>query len=439
MLDYYLRLALVSFRRNPVLTLLIVAAISFGVAMTMTAYTILYVMSADPIPSRSNQLFEVQIDSGGPESRKAGDDEPPSQLTYKDAMALLDSRSAKRQVAMYEVSLVVAPAIPALKQFSIYARSTTADFFQMFDVPMLYGHGWDISDEEKHVPVVVLSRNLNERLFGGVNSIGSSVQLNGASYQVIGVTDAWDPKPRFYDVIGGMNFEEGDDAYVPLAVTIGKQLSTAEYETCKPGQPMGNTFEDLLRSECVWLQFWVELPKRADVVAYRTLLDNYSRAQHRSGRFTWAPNPRLRNVREWLVAQRVVPDDAKLSVIVASGFFAICLVSALGLMLAKAFGRAGEFGVRRALGASGADLFCQAIVESGVAGVLGGMGGAASALLCLRTIRQLFPGGMGRIAHMNEPLIGMTVALAVAATVIVGLYPAWRSMRVAPALQIKGG
>jgi putative ABC transport system permease protein len=147
----------------------------------------------------------------------------------------------------------------------------------------------------------------------------------------------------------------------------------------------------------------------------------------------------LRNVREWLVAQKVVPNDARLSVIVASGFFTICLVSALGLTLAKVFGRSGEFGVRRALGASGWDLFSQALVESGLVGLLGGIFGLTFTLLCLHALRLLFPDGMGRIAQMDSPLFVTTIALGVAATLIVGLYPAWRSMRVAPALQMKGG
>jgi putative ABC transport system permease protein len=108
-------------------------------------------------------------------------------------------------------------------------------------------------------------------------------------------------------------------------------------------------------------------------------------------------------------------------------------------MLAKAFGRSGEFGVRRALGASGRDLFSQVAVESGIVGLLGGCCGVTFTLLCLWAIRGLYPGKMGRIAEMDAQLFATTIALAIVATIIVGFYPAWRSMRVAPALQMKGG
>jgi putative ABC transport system permease protein len=436
--QYYFRLALISFRRNPVLTGLMVLAIAFGVAMTMTAFTILFVMARDPIPQKSGQLFAVQIDNGGPRSRKAGDDEPATQLTYRDAMALLASHAAIRQVAMHQVSLTVAPDDRGLKPFSIAARATSPDFFAMFDVPMLYGQGWNVADDTNGAAVVVLSRALNERLFGGANSIGKDLRLNGDAYRVIGVTDAWDPKPRFYDVINGQDFETGEDAYLPLTLTIGKQMSTSEYEFCDAG-PRGEDFDDLIRSECVWLQYWAELPTAADVVAYRNFLTNYARDQQQSGRFTWAPNARLRNVRDWLVAQKIVPDDVRLSAIVAFSFFMVCLVCALGLMLAKSLERAGEYGLRRALGASGRHIFTQAIVESGVVGLLGGLFGLGLTLAGLWAMRALFPDGMGRVANMDTSLFATTVALAATATLFAGLYPAWRAMRVAPALQLKVG
>jgi putative ABC transport system permease protein len=438
MLNYYLRLALVSFRSTWKLTLLMVVAIAVGVAMTMTAYTVLYVMSRDPIPAKSSQLFSVQIDNGGPRSRSRGDNDPPDQLSYRDAMALLNAHAARRQVAMHQLSLTVAPADRRLKPFSIFGRATSADFFAMFDVPMLYGHGWDVSDESRSTPVVVLSEKLYMRLFGGANSIGQPVNLDGGIYQVIGVIGSWDPKPRFYDVVGGQNFDEGEDAYLPLPVSIARRMSTAEYISCNAG-PAGVTFDDLLRSECVWLQFWVELPMTRDVIRYQNLLNNYARDQQRSGRFAWAPNNRLLNVREWLVAQRVVPDDAKLSVIVAFGFFVVCPVSALSLMLAKEFGRAPQLGMRRALGASRRDVFAQVVVESGVVGLLGGTVGLALAIASLGLMRMLFPTGMGRIAQMDGSLVAETIVFAVAATLVAGVYPAWVSMRVPPALQIKGG
>jgi putative ABC transport system permease protein len=438
MLGYYSSLALLSLRRNFVLSTLMVFSIGLGVALTMTAYTILYVLSGDPIPSKSRQLFVVQIDNGGPRSRKPGDIEPPSQMSWLDASALLRIHQGFRESAMYEVGLIILPDSPAAEQFHVFARATTSDFFDMFQVPLLFGSAWGRREDTTAAPVVVITKRLNARLFGGKNSVGRSIQFADAIYRVVGVLDDWDPKPRFYDVTGGMAFEEGDQVYLPLSTSIAKERGTEEYETCATGSP-GRTFADLLRSECVWLQYWVELPNAAQVDTYHTFLINYSREQQRIGRFKWEPNIRLQNVREWLVAQKVVPDDAEMSVTVAFAVFVCCEVGAFALMLGKALTRAGELGVRRAMGASSLAIFYQGLVEAALVGILGGTLGACLSVLSLHALRELSPGGMGRIAFTNGPLLAATVLFAIVATLCTGMYPAWRAARLSVLTQLKGG
>lgn len=438
MMTYYSWLALLSLRRNYVLSQLMIFSIALGVALTMTAFTILYVVSRDPIPAKSNQLFAVQIDNGGPRSRKPGDVEPPSQLSWRDASALLQVRLGLREAAMYETGITVMPEDPGMKAFPVAGRATTGDFFSMFQVPLLFGSEWSRDEDSSSASVVVISKRLNQKLFGGQNSVGRNIRFNDASWRIVGVVDDWDPKPRFYDVVGGMAFEEGADIYLPLNTSVDKGWATQEYEFCDAG-PRGTTFEDLLKSECVWLQYWVELPKADDVESYQNFLSNYARDQQRVSRFTWDPNVRLRNVRDWLVAQKVVPDDAKLSVVVALTFLLCCLVSAVALMLAKSSARAAEFGIRRALGADSTAVFSQALVEAGIVGILGGVLGVGLSLISLHTLRDLFPRGMGRIAYMDGTLLVVTVLFAVIATLCAGVYPAWRATRLSLAAQLKGG
>ena len=62
MFGYYLDLALRSLKRNPVLTALMVLAIGLGIGASMTMITVLHVMSGDPLPGRSAQLFYPQLD-----------------------------------------------------------------------------------------------------------------------------------------------------------------------------------------------------------------------------------------------------------------------------------------------------------------------------------------------------------------------------------------
>src|SRR5215467_5675719 len=99
MFTYYLDLALRSFRRNRALTALMIIAIAFGVGASMTTLTVLHVLSVDPIPGKSHELYFVQIDH-----RKANDakprDAPPQQMTRFDAEALQRSGKADRHAIM---------------------------------------------------------------------------------------------------------------------------------------------------------------------------------------------------------------------------------------------------------------------------------------------------------------------------------------------------
>ena len=106
MLGYYLDLAVRSLKRNRILTTLMVAAIGLGIGASMTMLTVLHVMTADPIPGRSTHLFLPQVDARDKDNR--GDD-PPEQLTWRDAMGLLEAGKGTHQAAMSGGQATVVP------------------------------------------------------------------------------------------------------------------------------------------------------------------------------------------------------------------------------------------------------------------------------------------------------------------------------------------
>jgi putative ABC transport system permease protein len=106
-------------------------------------------------------------------------------------------------------------------------------------------------------------------------------------------------------------------------------------------------------------------------------------------------------------------------------------------MLAKFLRRSGEIGVRRALGAARRAVFAQLLVEAGIVGMAGGTFGLLLALVGLWLVRRQ-PADYAKLAHLDPAMLLVTFALAVGATLLAGLLPAWRACRVAPALQLKG-
>ena len=432
MFSYYLELALRSLRRNTVLTGLMVLAIALGIGACMTTLTVLHVLSGDPIPAKSARLFYPQLDPQDMDGYREGE-EPPLQLTWTDGMNLLKAKRAVRQALMTGGAVPVQPGQASVDPFFSDSRYTTADFFAMFDAPFLYGQGWSEADDTAKARVAVITRKLNEKLFAGKDSRGQVVRLNDTAFRVVGVLDTWRPNPHFYDLNVG-NYTESEEVFLPLTTSRDLDLSRNGSQDCwGRGGADGDHLET---ATCVWLQFWVELENPSKAAEYKAFLENYSREQKALGRFQRPVNVRLRNVMEWLDQQKVVPSDVRLQSWLAIGFLVVCLVNTVGLMLAKFLRRAGELGVRRALGASRYEIFKQLLVEAGVVGLAGGLFGLVLAFLGLWLVRQQ-PADYASLARLDVSMLGMTFVLAVGSSVAAGLLPAWRACQIAPALQLK--
>lgn len=132
MFAYYFRLALRSFRRNKVLTALMVIAIALGIGASMTTLTVFHVLSGDPIPQKSDRLFAVQVDPRPMLGYQAGE-EPEDQMTRFDGEALLREKHAKHQAVMTGGGVTVESDKASLRPFDTDARYTSTDFFPMFD------------------------------------------------------------------------------------------------------------------------------------------------------------------------------------------------------------------------------------------------------------------------------------------------------------------
>jgi putative ABC transport system permease protein len=437
MIGYYVEMALHSLRRNKVLTALMILAIAVGIGASMTTLTIMHLLSGDPLRGRSGQIFYPQLEAA-PDAKGR---EPHDVLDYTSAMDLWSAHRADRQALVVNSQVKLRAPSTRLPPFMLSMLSTTSDFFTMFDVPIRFGRSWSADDDAAHARVAVISSELNERLFGGRNSVGETLRLKNSDVRIIGVLAPWRPSPLFYDVAGG-RFSSGQTAdfytlpegvitpfFTALEINDGNFLPF----TCW-AQP--ETPGHLQNASCVWVGLWVQLGDASKVASYRRFLDGYVAQQHSLGRITRTDLTRMRTLTEWLDFNGVVPSDVKLQTSLAFAFLAICLCNVVGLLLAKFLRRGGEIGLRRALGATRRAVFIQCLVEAGVIGALGGLGGLLLTLAGLWLVRQQ-PVPYADFVHLDTSMFLVTFLLSVGASLVAGLLPAARASLVEPALQLK--
>jgi putative ABC transport system permease protein len=434
MLSYYLRLAWRGMRGKPTITLLMVLAIALGIGVSMTMLTVLHTLSGDPLPQRSAVLFHPQVDPRPANLAGAGQ-EPPDDLSYQDAVGLYALKAAPRRALTSANWLPTRLDAPDSPLAMVTTRAATADIFPMFGMRFLYGGSWSQDDDARRAQVVVLSRALNQRLFGGANSVGRILVVATRAFRVVGVIDNWNPQPRFYD-LNSAAYGEPEQMLMPFFAWFDLPQDYGYGPMTCWGRDGGAGQHDPKAAQCTWAQFWVELDTPAQVSAYRDALDGYSAEQKRLGRFERAPNVRLRGLIDWLDYKRVVPPTVRMQTWIAFGAFLICLVNTLGLLVAKFLRKSGEIGVRRALGATRLHIFFQCLTESALIGLCGGLVGIPLAWLGLWLVRRQ-PVAYADLAQLDLPMLGMALALAVVSALIAGLWPSWRASGVVPALQVK--
>jgi putative ABC transport system permease protein len=135
----------------------------------------------------------------------------------------------------------------------------------------------------------------------------------------------------------------------------------------------------------------------------------------------------------------VLPDETKILSALAAMLLAVCLLNTIGLLLSKFLSKSAEIGVRQALGAHKGSLFIQHVIEAGFIGLIGGILGAGLAGLGLGGVKALLGENLMQTdwIQLDFTLVAITMLLAVACTIVAGLYPIWRPCNVNPAIHLK--
>jgi putative ABC transport system permease protein len=193
--------------------------------------------------------------------------------------------------------------------------------------------------------------------------------------------------------------------------------------------------------------FWAELESEAAVKEYRDSIGQYMIGQQSVGRF-----PRenltyfLTSVVDHIELVGQFRNRRAFLQIMANLFFAVCLINAIGILLAKYTSKTKEISLRLALGAKKTTIMMQHLIEVAMIGLLGGGLGILLSYLGLIGMRNIevyasdYTVLASDIAHtyqLDWTMVGSAFLIAITSTIIVGLYPIWRVCNGNPAQQLK--
>ncbi|WP_431633831.1 ABC transporter permease [Dyella sp. KULCS107] len=437
MFEYHLRCALHKSLRRPWLASTLILIIGLGAAACMTTLSVLRAATRDPMPGLSQLMYAPSIMSRGQAAATLA--AAQGLVDHATAMRLLTPARNVRVLADYAISGIALPQRPGTHPTAIYGHAVSTGFFSMLHVPLVFGGAWSAADEDRGDLLVVISEKLNNRIFGGRNSVGETLRYNDSTLRVVGVMGEWEPSPRFYDVNVGNGYPGTDeDFFVPFASALANEFSSSGTVSCVEA-PRGGGLHALIDSRCLWISVIAETQDKDAIGALSEVLDSTVKGTSADGTADSERSGTMIPLSALLERKNIVPAGTHASVVVAIALFLGCLITAASLMLSNYLGRTTELGLRRALGAKRQDILGMLLVESALIGILGGLIGVALTLAGVAAVHRLLPSGPAELATFQFGALVLTMLGTLVATVLAGCYPAMTASRVLPYAAIKQG
>ncbi len=291
---------------------------------------------------------------------------------------------------------------------------TKPAWFRLVTHRLMAGRLLTALDVQRRQAVAVVTDTLARRLFPLKPVLGSYVRAGGSSYRVVGVVSSVSLSGMLQSVAGA------EDIYVPLSALRERNGDVLlRYKS-------GGSVRERVQLHRVLLKMARERDVEATAAALRTMLHRFHR---RDDVKVKVPLALLRQAER---TQRrfniVLGAIAGISLLVGG-------IGIMNIMLASVTERTREIGVRRAIGASRADIMRQFIIETVVlaagGGVLGVLLGFALPWLITRF------SGVDTLVTGSSVVLSLLISVAVG--LVFGLYPARRAALLNPVEALRHG
>ena len=384
------RVALRSLRRTPAFAIATVAILALGIGLSTAMFSVYKSVIADRLPvAAQDRLLVIH-----PLDRAATHLDVP--FPYLAELAR-DTKVFSGVTGVYHLGAQPAPYIDGERAIPLGALDASANFFDVLGMRPAFGRLFHREDGETGAPIVlVLSHDAWVRQFRADSAIvGRTLVMpyTQAPARVIGVAPP------------GFSYPDHADAWVPILPGFTAQMDV--------------------------------IVRLAPSVTARSASDAALVMMQRNNPFAFSPPPSgVRDLRQFQIfgvearslSDTILGNSRPVLVALTLAVALLLLIACVNvgnLALERAFGRAREIAVRRAIGASYADVLRLFLVENGVLAILGGVFGFITAIMLLRAVRIAAPVQLPRVDTLDYAGTAALIAFAVTlvALLLFGLAP----------------
>jgi putative ABC transport system permease protein len=260
------------------------------------------------------------------------------------------------------------------------------------------GRGLTEDDQKRRSTVAVLGASLASKFLGGADPVGKDIMVDGIPFRVVGVL-----APLM--IFNEDTWVDANGMLIPLEAYMDRLDPTHKLS-----------------------QVGVKLKAKRDAKDVTALVIGRAKQAHHGIEDVEIVDLDAEAARSW---QNFMQQMRGWTIVLMSLAGTVLLVGGVGVlsvMLISFSDRRYEIGLRKALGASDQEIFVQFLLEAAVLAALGALTGTlAGAALC-KALSSNFPYGL--VVNMYGLLMAWAVALAL--SLVFGMYPAFRAMRLSP-------
>ena len=278
---------------------------------------------------------------------------------------------------------------------SVLLRGVTSNMSGIANIQVVAGRFFTEADDQRRQAVTFLGPELKDKLFGGENPLGKTIELEGRPFEVIGVAKA-----------RGSVFGQSQDnfALVPIG-TYYKMFGTQSDVDFFAAALDHDHFEQAEDEVRVLMRSFRHLKPREE--------DNFAIVGSASLTSAW---------------DQLTGAIAATAVAIVSVFMVVGGVVIMNIMLAVVTERTHEIGIRKSVGARKRDILSQFLVESSMLAASGGLIGVMTALALAAVVRSATP------VPMAVPVTSVVIAVVLSGSVglFFGIYPARQAAQLDP-------